>query len=385
MYIRHGSIFIEKGRKKKAKLKFQLADALHKYIINNNLQPGDKLPKFSEIASWFDINYRTVKQAVEILQEKGTVEIIPYKGAVVRASVEKTYNKTLRFCFIKNYPDPFCVELAEGINKFCEENKLEFVLSDSGADPEKHLQLIRDPGRDIDGLLLIPFDTPEFVNACNTAIYNGMKMVFLDRPLAGVGASCVSCDHFAGAYQATCHLLDKHGLPVYLFTTESELGSNRERKKGWQQAMWEFRYYTAEKYFVDLDSKPKKMYKSSKMFDSKELRKVYSNCIEFFKHLKQKASIFTINDYMAGVVYEAAAKIGLEIGKDIFIVGFGNLPLAKNPSVSLTSVEQNSRQVGYEAAKILYEHISGNITNPTRRMVKTELCIRNSSSNNKVS
>jgi len=69
----------------------------------------------------------------------------------------------------------------------------------------------------------------------------------------------------------------------------------------------------------------------------------------------------------------------LQIGKDVFVVGFGDIPLAQTMPVPLSSVFQNSELVGYESAKLLYELITGDMEKPVHRILPVELRIRASS------
>jgi substrate-binding family protein len=72
---------------------------------------------------------------------------------------------------------------------------------------------------------------------------------------------------------------------------------------------------------------------------------------------------------------------GLVVGKDIFIVGFGDLPLAQQMPVPLTSVDEKAINVGYTAAKVLYESIVDRQSSPVYRLISTKLIIRQSSIN----
>jgi DNA-binding LacI/PurR family transcriptional regulator len=78
-------------------------------------------------------------------------------------------------------------------------------------------------------------------------------------------------------------------------------------------------------------------------------------------------------------VYLAAEQVGLRIGKDVFVVDFGNMPLCRQLSVPLSSIDQASKEVGYEAAKLLYLTAIGSIKCPMHRKVLSELHIRESS------
>ena len=73
--------------------------------------------------------------------------------------------------------------------------------------------------------------------------------------------------------------------------------------------------------------------------------------------------------------------MGLEIGRDIFVVGSGDLPFAKRLPVPLTSVRTlpTTEQLGYEAAQLLHQHMNGENKEPIRRLLPVDLIVRASS------
>ena len=103
--------------------------------------------------------------------------------------------------------------------------------------------------------------------------------------------------------------------------------------------------------------------------------------LDFFKSIKQeKCSIFGLNDDAARGVYMASKEIGLTIGSDVFVAGFGDRPYCNKLSVPLTSVSQFDEQVGYEAARLLHEMITNIQVSPAQLVLPAKLCIRQSSS-----
>jgi GntR family transcriptional repressor for pyruvate dehydrogenase complex len=62
----------------------QVAENLRKYIIQQNLQPGDKLPSEDELAEMFGVGRSSVREAVKSLSVLGVVEIRRREGTVVK-------------------------------------------------------------------------------------------------------------------------------------------------------------------------------------------------------------------------------------------------------------------------------------------------------------
>ena len=92
-----------------------------------------------------------------------------------------------------------------------------------------------------------------------------------------------------------------------------------------------------------------------------------------------KCCIFTINDYWARGVYWAAEKLGLKVGRDVFVVGFDNLPFCEAMPVPLSSIKYDPQLIGYEAARILHHDLLGETEHPRHTVLPVELVIRASS------
>jgi LacI family transcriptional regulator len=92
-----------------------------------------------------------------------------------------------------------------------------------------------------------------------------------------------------------------------------------------------------------------------------------------------KLSVFCCTGFAAQGMYAAAKRMGLTIGQDIFVAGYGDDPACWKLPVPLTSVAQNHEEVGYEAANTLLMEMSGASKHPMARLLPAKLRIRQSS------
>jgi len=63
-----------------------IQDALRSYIIDNQLQPGDRLPSETELASSLGVSRNPVREAIKSLEALGLVEVRVGLGVFVKAS-----------------------------------------------------------------------------------------------------------------------------------------------------------------------------------------------------------------------------------------------------------------------------------------------------------
>ena len=89
-------------------------------------------------------------------------------------------------------------------------------------------------------------------------------------------------------------------------------------------------------------------------------------------------AIFAGSDQMALGVYEAARQRGLLIPRDLSVVGFDDLPVARWLSPPLTTVRQPLTDMGRVAAEMLWGLVEGQRMRTQRMELATELIVRES-------
>jgi len=90
-------------------------------------------------------------------------------------------------------------------------------------------------------------------------------------------------------------------------------------------------------------------------------------------------AIFCANDHMAFVTIETArAEFGLEVGRDVSIVGFDDVPLAAWPSFALTTYSQPIQPMVQRVVEITLGHLAHGGSGPVRATVPGALVVRRS-------
>ena len=90
-------------------------------------------------------------------------------------------------------------------------------------------------------------------------------------------------------------------------------------------------------------------------------------------------AIFADTDHLANDIYNAAADLGVAIPDDISIVGFSGLDFTKQMRPPLTTVMQNSVEVGKCAGRVIVQRVEKELTGPVSAIrVGCELIVRKS-------
>ena len=351
----------------------QIRLRLRDTISSEGMTEGDRLPSIYSLSKKWNVNYRTMRSAFEMLDKDGIISYRPNKGAtVIKAQPEKQ----LTFSYVRWQRDSFCVNLSSGIRRFCEENDISLRMLDAAKSEKILIDAILHPNDGIDGVLLVPEHNPAYCEALQQAIDNDVKVVLLDRPVPGVESSTVCPDHFSGAYEAVSHLIREHDRPAYYVGRCEQPHSCKLWTEGWEEAMRCFNYFDFDKYKFDISPIEEGINEA----ECEDGCYVTEGARSFFEANKEeKYSIFAGNNYIARGIYTIAERLGLKIGEDIFVVGAGDSPHPDSFEVPLSCIWQNTEEVGYEGARVLHELVCAEEKRDVHVLLPTQMRVRQSS------
>ncbi|MBS6677326.1 MAG: LacI family DNA-binding transcriptional regulator [Clostridiales bacterium] len=96
-------------------------------------------------------------------------------------------------------------------------------------------------------------------------------------------------------------------------------------------------------------------------------------CME--KLLKQNVTaVFCMNDLMAGGVYDRADELGIGIPRELSVVGYDNRELSSYYKPPLTTVELPLHDIGYRAAEVMMELLTGKTKPGDRELIYQVPC-----------
>ena len=196
----------------------------------------------------------------------------------------------------------------------------------------------------------------------------GEALVALPRdfPLVAVEAGpgealpVVAVDQFAGAALATRHLLELGHPTVAHIAGPDDFLEAALRTDGWRSTL-EAAGAAAPPVLVG-DWSPRSGYELGRQL----------------LETAQPSAIFVANDQMALGVLRALHEAGLEIPRQVSVVGFDDIPEAAYYSPPLTTVRQDFREIGSRSLRLLLEMIAdvGEAQSPPP--VPPELILRSS-------
>lgn len=191
---------------------------------------------------------------------------------------------------------------------------------------------------------------------------NGLPIVFYDRICTGVNANRVVVDDYIGAMNAVSHLIETGCRRIAFFSSPMTLEISKNRFNGYKDALL--------KHGISYD--PELVYICDNRNDAEALTP------RLLTEMDHPDGFFAVNDDTAiGILY-CAKRMDFNVPNDISICGFTNGQRAVSCDPMLTTVEQNGKRVGEEAADILISQVEGIIPKDRveKRIVRTRLIIR---------
>ncbi|WAC57533.1 LacI family DNA-binding transcriptional regulator [Gordonia sp. SL306] len=194
----------------------------------------------------------------------------------------------------------------------------------------------------------------------------GSHLVLVDRR-ASVSEGCsVAIDDVLGGRLATEHLL-RLGGPLAVVNGDLGIPQCAERDEGVREAL--------AAHEVDPESVIMR-HVSEMTIDNGQ------QAIEEILEADRPRAIFCTNDQLAVGVVRGLSAAGLSVPDDVAVVGYGDLPLAWESLVPLTSVKQPKNELGELAVSLLLDELDAETggtehTHQARRL-SPELVIRES-------
>jgi LacI family transcriptional regulator len=257
---------------------------------------------------------------------------------------------------------PFVAEVAKGVEDEVFKVGYSAILCESQGNEERECACIRLLlTKQVDGIVFVASgESPSYIQAL---VEQRVPVVVCGRDLPDVAVDTVITDNAGSGYQATEYLIRSGHHRVGCIVGPPGLGISDGRENGYRRALeecgipWEavltargdFRCrggYDAMRELLALDDRP--------------------------------TAVFACNDLMAMGAICAASKCGLRVPQDLAIIGCDDIALASFTNPSLTTVAHPKREMGRVAVDMLVRRIENRGMRPTKRVLPTELVIRDS-------
>ncbi|PKQ65071.1 LacI family transcriptional regulator [Labilibaculum filiforme] len=261
----------------------------------------------------------------------------------------------------------FYATVVKGIEQVADEHNYQVFVSSSNEKIEKE-------EKNVNGFLNMRMDGIILSLTRATTTYDhihkiqdlGVPMVLFDRTSKELEVSKVVADDASAAHTAVTHLINGGAKRVAFMTGPEFMLFGTNRLRGYKKALEDNKIPLDETLISRCDFTVE---------DAKSL------ALGLLSRSNRPDAIFAINDDMAIGAIAAAKELGLRIPEDLAVVGFSNSRRSRYMEPSVSTMDQNPKEVGREAARLLFEQME---KTPNAKAIKevvvhADLIVRTSS------
>lgn len=234
---------------------------------------------------------------------------------------------------------PFFAEIAKSLSEVLRKGGYYLIVTSSDEDPELEEQ-------EISQLLARQLDTL-IIASCRSTMDLFFRIekhktpyVLIDRHLPGLSSNFVGVDDESVGRLATQHLIDV-GCKRIAHIHGPETSPGIRRLEGYKRALLENGMKVFAPYII-----------SERKGDIETKQRGAEAMDQLLSLSPRPDGVFCFNDPLAMGAINYALDQGLNMPQDIAVVGCGNLHYDDSLRVGLSSIDQHSRKIGEEAARI---------------------------------
>ena len=344
----------------------QLRQDLLGRIRRGEFSTGDLLPSESALCVQYGVSVTTARRALLELVKEGAV----YRKAGVGTMVASIVRR-IRLAFLsldykgdawRRTPSAMG-EIVAGLGEECWQRAAAFSMTGVERDEAAtHLRGLVEE-RSVDGVLLRTADDidEELLEILDGA---GMPYVVVKRRVRGRKINCVISDDVTGAKLATSHLLDLGHTRIGFVCAKAHLTLGQERLAGYRAALTE--------RGIEYDAG---LVRQQPNFTTEEGYRAVRDLLE---SPSPPGAVFVASDTMALGAYGAVRDLGLDVPRDVSLVGYDDISPVAMLQPPLTTIRTSYYDFGRLAAELLLDIVEGREASPLQRTIEPVLIVRDS-------
>ncbi|MBU0561836.1 MAG: GntR family transcriptional regulator [Bacteroidetes bacterium] len=341
-------------------------------ISSHELKPGELLGSNKILSIKFNVSLITIKKAVANLIKDGTlysrVGIGTYVAEKKKNIVERSNHKTLGLV-LRNLRHPFFSMIFDSLEEKAYQLGYNLLLSSSSNDVDREESQIEHFVKiGVDGLIIASlsqqyYGTP-YLDQLNKQNFPYVMFSYIHNP----DYWYIGSNHEFGGYLAGKHFVEMGYENIGFLNAGPNNLLGTQRLEGMKRALKEFSIPFLEKFVFNLEKEEydKDRYDAGLKFG------------KYFLELKNRPEALFIYSDSASIGFERAVlESGLQIPKDIAIIGFDDIIAANYAPVPLTTIHQPVDKIGSLAVEIVHNRINSQPVGK-RTILKPHLVIRDS-------
>lgn len=306
-------------------------------------------------------NDRYVSPSIREKVELAIKQLNYIPSAIARSlKSNKTYTVGM---LITTSSNPFYSEVVKGVENSCYERGYNLILCNTEGDHQRMLDnfehLLQ---KRVDGLLAMCTETQSIPQQIFDR-YPKLPMVMMDWSPFNDVCDTIQDNSFYGATIVMQYLVDQNYQRIACITGPLNNTQAQFRLQGYRTALKEANLPIIEGYEVQGDFQ-------------------FASGVTAMQNLLNlpilPQAVFCSNDAMAIGAYQALYQNGLEVGKDIAIIGYDDIEIAQYMTPPLTTIHQPKKELGQLAVEMLLNRFLNPSQSPQTIKLKPKLIKRQS-------
>ncbi|PLR84472.1 LacI family transcriptional regulator [Bacillus canaveralius] len=284
-----------------------------------------------------DVNEKTRKKIMQVAKD------LNYSPNTLARSLVMNKSKTIGLIVSgmteANKKDNFTFEVLSGANDCISERDYDLVLFSTTTAKQRektYSQLCRE--RRVDGAIVqgMKIDDPYL----KEVIESDIPCVLIDIPIESDTVGYVTTDNVLGARKAVRHLIELGHKNIAMINGHNQAYVSIKRLEGYEKSLQEEGFPVNQSWILD---------------GSFSEEKAYEQTLVLLRNHPEVTALFCASDLMALGAIKAAKALGMDVPRNLSVIGFDDILLSSYSTPQLSTVGQNIFQLGYQAANLLID------------------------------
>jgi len=285
-----------------------------------------------------NVNEKTKERVLETAKKMGYTPNLVAKSLVSN----RTFNIGV---VIPEISHSFFPAVVRGIEEIAKKSNYQIFLTNTSENFEKEKEVIEAlKANRVDGILISSSLSTKDYSYYKTLVDRGLPIVFFDRGIDEIGISYIGVNDRVASREITEHLISKGYKKIAYISGPREVSIGKERFDGFMEAM--------NKHNIEINEK--RILENG--YNEIGGRDAMEQLLKLPKSILPDA-VVAVNDPVAFGAIDVVHEKGLQIPKDIAIVGFTDDIRAKLVNPPLTTMRQPAYEIGKNAVSKLIRTI----------------------------
>ncbi len=327
-----------------------------------------------QVAEELDISMMTVSRALngspnvdKVTKAKviKTARRLGYSPNHIAKSLVQRRTQTIGVV-IPEIAHSFFPEAIRGIEEAAYDAGYQIMLTHSAESGKREYSAIQTlASKRVDGILISVAQSDTDHSVYKHAMKLGLQLVFFDRCVYGIGASCIGINDEESAREITEHMLNHRYKKIAHLSGPVNISIGKARLNGFKKAFEKNQILFDDELIVESGFHEDGGYNAMKKLLALPLK-------------KRPRAVVAVNDPAAFGAMKAAIEAGLKIPEDIAIAGISDDIRAELMIPPLTTMRQPAYEVGKTACRKLIAHIENKKEPSEDIILTTDLVVRKS-------